>query len=158
MQGKPVHESAINDQTAIVFPTDLNALGTLFGGRVMEMADVLCAIVARRHADRYCVTLGIDSVRFLAPARHGDILVFKAAVNRVWRTSMEVGVKVFADEGQTLARKHIVSAYFTFVAVDEHMNKVEIPPVIPETEDEKRRYGDADQRRQVRMGTLRGGT
>jgi acyl-CoA hydrolase len=156
LPGKPVSFSAINDQTAIVFPTDLNALGTLFGGRVMEMADIICAIVARRHADRYCVTLGIDTVRFLAPARHGDILVFKAAVNRVWRTSMEVGVKVYADEGLTLARKHIVSAYFTFVAVDEHMNKVEIPPVIPETEDERRRYAQAEQRRQVRMGTMKG--
>jgi acyl-CoA hydrolase len=156
MEGKPVRLSAINDQTAIVFPTDLNALGTLFGGRVMELADIVCAIVARRHAERFCVTLGIDTVRFLAPARHGDILVFKAAVNRVWRTSMEIGVKVFADDGRTLERKHIVSAYFTFVAVDEHMNKVAIPPVIPETDDEQRRYLQADQRRQARMGTLRG--
>ena len=155
MEGKPVRFSAINDHSAIVFPTDLNALGTLFGGRVMEMADILAAIAARRHADRYCVTLGIDTVRFLAPARHGDILVFKAAVNRVWRTSMEIGVKVYADDAKTLARKHIVSAYFTFVAVDEHMNKVEIPPVIPETEDEKRRYLQAEQRRQARMGTMR---
>jgi len=155
LEGKPVCLSAINDHSAIVFPTDLNALGTLFGGRVMEMADIICAIVARRHADRYCVTLGIDTVRFLAPARHGDILVFKAAVNRVWRTSMEIGVKVFADDGKTLSRKHIVSAYFTFVAVDEHMNKVEIPPVIPETEEEKRRYQQAEQRRQARMGTMR---
>jgi len=155
LEGKPVCLSAINDHSAIVFPTDLNALGTLFGGRVMEMADIICAIVARRHADRYCVTLGIDTVRFLAPARHGDILVFKAAVNRVWRTSMEIGVKVFADDGKTLSRKHIVSAYFTFVAVDEHMNKVEIPPVIAETEDEKRRYQQAEQRRQARMGTMR---
>ena len=155
MEGKPVRFSAINDHSAIVFPTDLNALGTLFGGRVMEMADILAAIAARRHADRYCVTLGIDTVRFLSPARHGDILVFKAAVNRVWRTSMEIGVKVYADDAKTLARKHIVSAYFTFVAVDEHMNKVEIPPVIPETEDEKRRYLQAEQRRQARMGTMR---
>ena len=155
MEAKPVSFSAINDHSAIVFPTDLNALGTLFGGRVMEMADILAAIAARRHADRYCVTLGIDTVRFLSPARHGDILVFKAAVNRVWRTSMEIGVKVYADDAKTLARKHIVSAYFTFVAVDEQMNKVEIPPVIPETEDEKRRYLQAEQRRQARMGTMR---
>ena len=151
LEGKPVSLSAINDHSAIVFPTDLNALGTLFGGRVMEMADILCAIVARRHAERYCVTLGIDSVRFLVPARHGDILVFKAAVNRVWRTSMEIGVKVYADDGKTLERKHIVSAYFTFVAVDEHMNKVEIPPVNPETDEEKRRFEAAERRRQARM-------
>lgn len=148
---KPVRESAINDQTAIVFPNDLNSLGTLFGGRVMEMADRVAAVVAKRHSGVYCVTLGIDSVRFLAPARHGDILVLKAGVNRVWRTSMEIGIKVFADDAQTMQRKHIVSAYFTFVAVDEQMNKVEIPLVIPETDDEKRRYEQAEQRRQARL-------
>ena len=152
LTAKPVRLSAINDQTAIVFPDDLNTLGTLFGGRVMEMADWVSAVVARRHADRYCVTLGIDSVRFLAPARHGDILVFKAAVNRVWRTSMEIGVKVFADDGHTMHRTHIVSAYFTFVAVDEQMRKIEIPPVIPETDEEKRRYEQAEMRRQARLG------
>jgi acyl-CoA hydrolase len=153
---KPVSASAIDDQTAIVFPNDLNSLGTLFGGRVMEMADRICAVVAKRHAGRYCVTLGIDSVRFLAPARHGDILVYKAAVNRVWRTSMEIGIKVFADENQTMARKHIVSAYFTFVAMDERMQKVEIPQVIPQTDDEKRRYEAAERRRQARLGIVRG--
>ena len=154
--GKPVSASAIHDQTAIVFPDDLNTLGTLFGGRVMEMADRVSAVVAKRHSGRDCVTLGIDSVRFLAPARHGDILVIKAAVNRVWRTSMEVGVKVFAEDFRTLERKHIVSAYFTFVAVDETLKPVEIAPVIPETDDEKRRFEQADRRRQVRMGTLKG--
>ena len=75
MNGKPVSASAINDQTAIVFPDDLNSLGTLFGGRVMEQCDRTCAVVAKRHSGRNCVTLGIDSVRFLASARHGDILV-----------------------------------------------------------------------------------
>ena len=92
LTGKPVSASALHDQTAIVFPNDLNAYGTLFGGRVLEMADKVAAVVAHRHAGRECVTLAIDSVRFLAPARRGDILVFQAAVNRVWRTSMEVGL------------------------------------------------------------------
>jgi len=149
--GKPVRESAINDQTAIVFPNDLNSLGTLFGGRVIEMGDRVAAVVAKRHAGRSCVTLGIDSVRFLASAGHGDILIVKAAVNRVWHTSMEVGLKVYADDFKTMARKHIVSAYFTFVAVDEQMTPVEIPPVILETDEEKRRYAQADQRRAARL-------
>ena len=149
--GKTVRESAINDQTAIVFPNDLNALGTLFGGRVMEMADRIAAVVAKRHSGRWCVTLGIDSVRFHAPARRGDVLVLKAAVNRVWRTSMEIGIKVFADDFRTFDRRHIVSAYFTFVALDDQFKPVEIPPVIPETEDEKRRYERADERRRARM-------
>jgi acyl-CoA hydrolase len=154
LPGKPIRDSAIHDQTAIVFPNDLNTLGTLFGGRAMEQADRVAAVVAKRHSGRDCVTLGIDSVRFLSPARHGDILVFKASVNRVWRTSMEVGIKVFAEDFRTLERKHIVSAYFTFVAVDEHLKPVAIAPVLPETEDEKRRYLQADQRRQVRKGTF----
>src|SRR5947208_2401357 len=140
LAAKPVSVSAINDQTSIVFPNDLNSLGTLFGGRLIERADLVAAVVAKRHAGRSCVTLGIDSVRFLASARHGDILIFKAAVNRVWKTSMEIGMKVFADDFQTSQRKHIVSAYFTFVGVDDELCPVEIPPVIPESEDEKRRF------------------
>jgi acyl-CoA hydrolase len=151
LPAKPASVSAINDQTAIVFPNDLNSLGTLFGGRLIERADLVAAVVAKRHANRSCVTLGIDSVRFLASARHGDILVFKAAVNRVWRTSMEIGMKVFADDFQTGARKHIVSAYFTFVGVDEKLRPVQIPPVMPETVDEKRRFNEADERREARL-------
>src|SRR3954470_858146 len=135
LAAKPVCESAINDQSAIVFPNDINVIGTLYGGRAMEMADEVAAIVAKRHSGRTCVTLGIDSVRFLAPARHGDILIFKAAVNRVWRTSMEVGMKILADDYKTMHRKHIVSAYFTFVAVDESLKPVEIAAVIAETVD-----------------------
>ena len=151
MQGKPVSASAINDQTAIVFPNDLNTLGTLFGGRVMEMADRVAAVVAKRHSGRNCVTLGIDSVRFLAGAKHGDILIFKAAVNRVWRTSLEIGLKVFSEDFRTMQHKHIVSAYFTFVAVDESLCPIAVPQVIPETDDEKRRYEQADRRRQQRL-------
>src|SRR3954451_16806729 len=95
LPAKPVSASAIHDQTMVVFPNDLNTLGTLFGGRVMELADILAATVAKRHAGRSVVTLMIDSVRFLASSRHGDTLVFKASVNRTWTTSMEVGLKVF---------------------------------------------------------------
>lgn len=151
LKGKKVSETAIHDQTAVVYPNDLNAYGTLFGGRVMELCDRLAGVVARRHSGRVCVTLGIDSVRFLAPARHGDTLVFKASVNRVWKTSMEIGLKVFAEDFRSLNRTHIVSAYFTFVAVDDHMMPVEICPVIPETQEEKRRFEDAEQRRRHRF-------
>lgn len=152
MAPKPVAASAIHDQTAIVFPDDLNTLGTLFGGRVMEICDKVCAVVARRHAGRNCVTLGIDSVRFLASARHGDILIFKASVNRAWRTSMEIGVKVLAEDFRTMKVQHIVSAYFTFVGVDDQLKPTPIPAVVPETDDEKRRFDEAEQRRRVRLG------
>jgi acyl-CoA hydrolase len=156
LAGKPVSASAINDQTSVVFPNDLNSLGTLFGGRVIEKSDIVAAVVAKRHAGRSCVTLGIDSVRFLAAARHGDILIFKSAVNRVWTTSMEIGLKVFAEDFKTAQRKHIVSAYFTFVGVDDNLCPIEIPPVIPETDDEKRRYLEADERRQARLKRKKG--
>jgi acyl-CoA hydrolase len=156
LDSKPVSASAIHDQTSIVFPNDLNSIGTLYGGRVLEQADRVAAVVAKRHSGRVCLTLGVDSVRFHAPARHGDILIFQAAVNRVWRTSMEIGVKVLVEDVKTPARRHIFSAYFTFVAVDDALHPVEIAPIHPETAEDQRRYEQADQRRKMRLG--QGGT
>jgi acyl-CoA hydrolase len=151
MQGKSVAESAIHDQTSVVFPNDLNAYGTLFGGRVLDLCDRVAGVVAKRHSGKMCVTLGIDSVRFLAPAKHGDILVFKASMNRVWKTSMEIGLKVFKEDFRTQERVHILSAYFTFVALDDHLKPVEVPPVLPLSADEKRRYEQAEERRLLRL-------
>ncbi len=155
MQGKSVAQSAIHDQTTVVFPNDLNAYGTLFGGRVLDLCDRLAGVVAKRHSGKACVTLGIDSVRFLAPAKHGDILVFKASMNRVWKTSMEIGLKVFKEDFRTQERVHILSAYFTFVALDDHLKPVEIPPVLPHSADEKRRYEQAEERRLIRLNQKR---
>ena len=90
-------------------------------------------------------------MHFLGPARRGDILIFRAAVNRTWRTSMEIGVKVLAEHYKTGQRKHILSAYFTFVAVDEYGKPVEVPQIIPETPLEKRRFEEADLRRTRRQ-------
>ena len=149
--GKPVSESAIIDQVIEVFPNDLNPHGTLFGGRVMFLMDTLAAIVAKRHCGKVSVTLGIDSVHFLNPARRGDILVFMASVNRTWRTSMEVGVRVEAEDFRTLDHKHIISAYFTFVAVDDDHKPIEIISVIPESPIEIKRYEEAETRRRHRF-------
>lgn len=151
MEGKPVSASAIIDQVVEVFPNDLNAHGTLFGGRLMQVVDNLAAIVAKRHTGKVCVTLGIDSVRFLNPARHGDILVCKASVNKAWNTSMEVGVKVVAEDFRTLEQKDILSAYFTFVAVDDDLKPIEIIPVVPETVEQVKRFQAAERRRQYRL-------
>ncbi|MBX9745097.1 MAG: acyl-CoA thioesterase [Chlamydiales bacterium] len=151
MEGKPVSASCIIDQVVEIFPNDLNSHGTLFGGRMMQIVDALAAIVAKRHSGRVCVTLGIDSVRFLNPAHHGDILVCMASVNRAWNTSMEVGVKVIAEDFRTLEHKHILSAYFTFVALDDNNEPVEIIPVIPETLEQVQRYKAADERRKHRL-------
>jgi len=152
MKGKPVTSSSVIDQVIEVFPNDLNPHGTLFGGRLMQIVDTLAAIVAKRHCGKVCVTLGIDSVRFLTPARRGDILVCKASVNKTWRTSMEIGVKVFAEDFRTLEQKHILSAYFTFVAMGDDDKPVEIIAVVPESDEEKRRYNEAEERRQFRLG------
>lgn len=151
MEGKPVSASAILDQVVEVFPNDLNPHGTLFGGRVMQIVDTLAAIVAKRHSNKVCVTLGIDSVRFLNPARRGDILVCMASVNKTWKTSMEIGVKVIAEDFRTLEQKDIFSAYFTFVAVDDDHNPVSVIPVIPETDIQHKRYEGAEKRRLFRL-------
>lgn len=155
LQAKTVSESAIHDQVDVVFPNDLNAHGTLFGGKVLEKADRLCAIVAKRHTGKVCVTLAIDSVRFLAPAKHGDILILQASINRVWRTSMEIGIRVTAEDYMTDKRTRIFSAYFTFVALDDKLRPVPIPPVLPVTEEEKRRFEQAEIRRQHRISQSR---
>jgi acyl-CoA hydrolase len=150
LKPKKVLESAINDQTYKVFPNDLNSNDTVFGGLVMGILDRVALVVAERHSEKICVTVSVDSMHFLAPARRGDILVFRAAINRAWRTSMEIGVRVMAEHYKTGERKHILSAYFTFVAVDEYCQPVEVPPVLAETPIEKRRYEEADRRRERR--------
>ncbi len=152
---KKVSESAIDYHTHRIFPNDLNAHGTIFGGRVMEIADVLTATVAIRHNGKLCVTLLVDSIKFLAPARQGETLVFMAAVNRAWKTSMEVGIKVISENYETGEKRHIVSAYFTFVGVDENLRPVPVRQVAPETADEKRRYEEAGKRREQRLFGMR---
>jgi acyl-CoA hydrolase len=148
---KRVAESALREQTALVFPNDLNAAGIVFGGRLLEMADRLAGVVARRHSGRECVTLGLDAVRFLGRATLNDMLVLEAEVNRAWRTSMEIGLKAFAEDFRTRERRHIFSAYFTYVGLGEDGRPAEVPGVIAETDEEKRRFNEAEGRRGRRL-------
>ncbi|WP_218814293.1 acyl-CoA thioesterase [Rickettsiella endosymbiont of Dermanyssus gallinae] len=147
---KPVAASAIHDHTYKIFPNDLNSTETVFGGLIMATLDRVASVVAERHSGKSCVTASVDAMHFLKPARRGDILIFQASINRSWQTSMEVGVRVLAEDYRTGDRRHMVSAYFTFVATDEHGAKTPVPHVIAETEDEKRRYQEAGDRRDRR--------
>ena len=148
---KKVSESAVHDQTYKIFPNDLNSNDTVFGGLVMSILDRVACVVAERHAERLCVTVSVDSMHFLAPARKGDVLIFQASINRSWRSSMEIGVRVTAEHHKSKDRKHILSAYLTFVALDKEGKPTEVPHVIAETPLEKRRYVEAELRRQGRQ-------
>jgi acyl-CoA hydrolase len=150
LKPKKVHESAVDNHTYNVFPNDLNSYGTAFGGMIMAVCDRTALVVAERHSRRTCVTASVDSMHFLLPAGQGDILLFSASINRTWRTSMEIGVKVVAEHYETGERRHILSAYFTFIALDSKKTPVEVAQIIPETDFEKRRYEEANFRRENR--------
>lgn len=148
---RTVSASAVREQVYMVFPNDLNSNDTVFGGLIMAQMDRYAAVCADRHAAGVCVTVGVDAVHFVAPARKGDVLLFNAAVNRAWGSSMEVGVKVDAANAAGGDRRHILSAYLTFVAMDANSKPRKVPAVIPETEAEKHRYEEAQLRREARL-------
>ncbi len=150
-RGWPVTYSAVREQVYMVFPNDLNPNDTVFGGLIMAQMDRYASVAADRHAGGVCVTVGVDAVHFIAPARGGDVLIFNSAVNRAWTSSMEVGCKVEAEKIGGGDRRHILSAYLTFVAMDEHGKPRSVPPVIPETRHEKQRYEEAQLRRELRL-------
>lgn len=132
-------------------PQHANNLGHVFGGVILSMLDRVAAVAAIRHARQNCVTVSVDRVDFREPIRLGDLVVMRASVNYVGRTSMEVGVRVEAENLMTGERRHTNSCYVTFVAIDKNHRPIRIPPVEPETEDEKRRYLAAQERRRRRL-------
>jgi acyl-CoA hydrolase len=150
MEGKPV-SSSYSDYTELALPNDANSLGNLLGGKVMHLVDLAGAMAAMRHSRNLVVTVSVDQMHFIHPVRIGQWVRLRSAVNRVFRTSMEVGVKVWIEDlirGETL---HTCSAYLTFVALDSSGNRVVVPPVIPETDIERERYEDAGLRREYRL-------
>jgi len=123
----------------------------------MHLVDLAAALAALRHARRPVVTASVDHMNFLHPVKIGQLMMLRSSVNRVFRSSMEIGVKVWVEDLQTGAVRHTSSAYLTFVALDTSGQTVPIPPVIPETEDEKRRYEEAARRRDYRLEMRRKG-
>ena len=149
-EGRPVKESQ-SEYSELAMPNDANPLGNLFGGKVMALVDLAGSIAAARHARSSVVTASIDNMNFLYPVRIGELVTCYSQVNRVFKTSMEVGVKVFVENLKTGERRHTSSAYLTFVALGPDGQRVPIPPVIADTDEEKRRYEDALMRREFRL-------
>src|SRR5262249_44953264 len=139
-----------------VLPNDANPLGNLLGGRVMHLADMCGWLAAQRHARSPMVTAAVDQMSFMHPIRIGQLVILRSSVNRVFRTSMEVGVKVWVENPLTGDVRHTSSAYLTFVAVGEGCKPVAVAPVIPESEEEKRRYHEAGRRRAQRLAARNG--
>jgi len=150
MEEKPVRESA-SEYSEIALPNDSNGFGNVLGGKVMHLVDLAAAMAGMRHARSPVVTASVDSMHFLHPVHIGELIVLRSSVNRVFRSSIEVGVKVVTENLRTGAMLHTCSAYLTFVALDDAGKAASIPPVIPETEDEQRRYRQAGERREYRL-------
>jgi acyl-CoA hydrolase len=149
MMPRPVRDSQ-SEMNEIVLPNDVNPLNTLLGGRLMHWIDLAGALAAHRHARNYVVTASIDHLDFWVPVHVGDLVILRSSVNRVFHTSMEVGVTVWVENYIADECKHVSSAYLTFVAVDATGRRLPVPAVIPETEDQRRRYDDAGRRREIR--------
>ena len=143
-----------SEMTELILPNDTNTLGNLLGGRLMHFIDLVGAMAAYRHARTHVVTASMDHIDFIAPVHVGDLLILKSTLNRAFRTSMEVGVKVWVENAIAGTSRHVASAYLTFVAIDAQGFRVPVPALAPESEDEKRRYDDAGHRREYRQSEL----
>lgn len=148
--GKPVGASRA-EYVEVVLPSQANPLGNVLGGHVMHLIDITAAIAAHRHSNSYAATVAVDYLDFRHPIKVGQLIVLKSSVNRVFETSMEVGVKVFSEDILTGERRHTSSAYVTFVALDERGQPKRVPPVICKTEEDRRRYREAAVRRELRL-------
>jgi uncharacterized protein (TIGR00369 family) len=150
MQGKTVSETAVT-VSQVMMPQDTNKAGNVHGGVMMKLIDTVAAVVAVRHARKNIVTVSIDRMDFMHPLYVGDLVMCKASLNHVGRTSMEIGVRVETENLMTGAVYHTVSAYLTMVALDEKGKPTEVPPLILETDIDRRRNTQAQARRDMRL-------
>ena len=150
MKSKTAKES-LTIQTELVLPNDTNTLGNLMGGRLLHWMDMSSAISAHRHCGRIVVTASVNNVAFTQPIKLGEIVVLHAQVSRAFTSSMEVFIDVWVENNNTGARKKCNEAIYTFVAVDQLGNPINVPSLVPETEEEKQRYDGALRRRQLAL-------
>ena len=147
---RPVSES----QTQLIHwmgVNDANSAGFIHGGVVMKLCDEAAGAAAVKHSRCRVVTAGVDRMAFITPVHVGELVTFSASVNAAWRTSMEVGVRVDAENPRTGERRHTNSAYLTMVAVDENGHPVEVPKLLAETDEQKAREAEAQVRRRNRL-------
>lgn|SRR6185312_629092 len=154
MEARRVSES-MAEYSELALPNDANVLGNLLGGKIMHLVDLAGAIAAIRHCRHVVVTASIDHMDFIHPVKIGQWVKLRSSVNRAFHTSMEVGVKVWVEDLIEGGEQHVSSAYLTFVALDASGARVPVPPVIPETTDEKRRFEKAGARREYRLSQRR---
>lgn len=154
MEGKTPSESMV-EMTEIILPNDANALGNLLGGRMMHWIDICGAMAATRHCLKPVVTACVDSLDFRRPIRVGELIMLKAKLTWVGRTSMEVKVKVFVENLKTGELILTNKAYLTFVALDEEGKPTPVPPLYPETDEEKKDYEEGEARRNARLNKKR---
>jgi acyl-CoA hydrolase len=152
-RGKTPAESELTT-ARLMTPTDANILGNVFGGTIMRYMDEVAGIVAWRHAGKNVVTASIDRMNFFAPAYIGNLLVLKASVNYVGTTSMEIGVRIEAEDPSTGKSMHTGSCYLTYVALDEKGRPTQVPPLIVKTPLQKRRFKEAQARRKLRVAEI----
>jgi len=148
--GKRPSESQ-TEMVQVVLPNDANPLGYILGGTVMHLIDIAGAIAAHRHARSQMVTAAVDGLQFLHPIKVGDLIILKARVTAVWTTSLEVEVEVFSEETLTGRRRITSRAYLTFVALDRDGHRVQIPALVPESEQDRTRAAEANRRRADRL-------
>ncbi|MDT8299927.1 MAG: acyl-CoA thioesterase [Sedimentisphaerales bacterium] len=153
-KGKSPKESAVETRY-LLMPSQANPQGTAFGGAIVAWIDMVAAMVAQRHCGKEVVTAGIDSLVFKEPVRIGDQVVLKASINYVGHSSMEVGVQVSREDPYGGNRVIATSAHLTFVALDENKKPTVVPPILPETEKEKKRYENARLRVKARKELLK---
>src|SRR6187200_3142336 len=150
LPAKPARDSA-TEMVQVVLPNDANPLGFILGGTVMHLIDIAGAIACHRHTRSLLVTAAVDGLQFLHPIKVGDLIILRARVTAAWSTSLEVEVEVFSEETLTGVRRMTSRSYLTFVSIDRDGRRVPIPPLILDTDEDKAKAAEADQRRAERL-------